>query len=170
MGAATFTIRYEDLLAATRLGAGEGRWRRRLAWAALPGVALATVIAVSGLRPDVAAETALSLGAVGWMAAVFGLLPLLAGWRLPRRVRRQFARQPETALLTTLAWREAGLVLASPRGTVRLGWDEVSVVERGELLLFRRRDGGTPLFVPLHRLSAAQRGELRTLGEPSRAR
>jgi hypothetical protein len=142
MGATTFTLRYEDLLAATRAGAaGRGRWRR-VAWIALPWPALAVALGTRDLggAERIATEVALVLAALGWSAAMLLVAPLAARRRLVRRVRRRFARQPRTALLTTFAWRESGLVLASPRGTLRLGWDEVAAVEQGTLLLFRRQD------------------------------
>jgi hypothetical protein len=167
MGATTFTLRYEDLLTAARAGAVGRGWGRRVALIALPWAALAAALGrgdLGGSEP-VSAEVTSVLAALGWSAAMLLVAPLAARRRLVRRVRRRFARQPETALLTTLAWRESGLVLASPRGTLRLGWDEVAAVEQGELLLFRRRDGGVPPFVPLALLTPAQRAELRALAE-----
>lgn len=167
MGATTFTLRYEDLLAATRAGAAGRGWWRRVASIALPWAGFAVALGTGdfGGGQRVTTEVALVLAALGWSAAMLLVAPLAARRRLVRRVRRRFARQPETALLTTLAWRESGLVLASPRGTLRLGWDEVAAVEQGALLLFRRRDGGVPPFVPLALLTPAQRAELRALAE-----
>ncbi|WP_277981094.1 hypothetical protein [Sphingomonas phyllosphaerae] len=167
MGATTFTLRYEDLLAATRADAAGRGWRRRVASIALPWAGLAVALGTGdlGAGERVAMEVALVLAALGWSAAMLLVAPLVARRRLMRRVRRRFARQPETALLTTLAWRESGLVLASPRGTLRLGWDEVAAVEQGALLLFRRRDGGVPPFVPLVLLTPAQRAELLALAD-----
>ncbi len=170
MGATTFTLRYEDLLAATRAGAARRGWCRRVTLIALPWTALAVALGTGDLGGGgrVSTEVALVLGAPGWSAAMLLVAPLAARRRLVRRVRRRFACQPPTALLTTLAWRESGLVLASPRGTLRLGWDEVTAVEQGALLLFRRRDRGVPPFVPLALLTPAQRTELLALGEPAR--
>ncbi|MBY9064206.1 hypothetical protein K7957_14790 [Sphingomonas yunnanensis] len=167
MGATTFTLRYGDLLAATRAGAAtRGRWRRG-ALIALPWATLAVALGTGDLAGSepLSVEVALVLAALGWSAAMLLVAPIAARQRLVRRVRRRFAREPETALLTTLAWRESGLVLASPRGTVRLGWDEVSAVEQGALLLFRRHDGGVPPFVPLALLTPAQRAELLALAD-----
>lgn len=170
MRATTFTLRYEDLLAATRAGAAGRGWWRRVTLIALPWGALAVALGTGDLGggEQIAMEVALVLAALGWSAAMLLVAPLAARRRLVRRVRRRFAHQPETALLTTLAWRESGLVLASPRGTLRFGWDEVAAVEQGELLVFRRRDGGVPPFVPLALLTPAQRAELLALGESAR--
>ncbi|MBW6527333.1 hypothetical protein KZ813_10820 [Sphingomonas sp. RHCKR7] len=169
MGATTFTLRYEDLLAAARAGAApRGQWRGA-ALIALPWLALTVALERGDLGPGGAGErgaiaTALVLVALGWTVATL-LVPLAARRRLVRRVRRRFARQPPTALLTTLVWCESGLVLASSRGTLRLGWGEVAAVEQGALLLFRRRGGGVPPFVPLALLTPTQRAELRALAD-----
>jgi hypothetical protein len=170
MRATTFTLRYEDLLAATRAGAARRGWCRRLALVTLPWAGLAVALATGdvGEGERVTTQVALVLAALGWSAAMLLVAPLAARRRLVRRVRRRFACQPPTALLTTLAWRGSGLVLASPRGTLRLGWDEVAAVEQGTLLLFRRRDRGVPPFVPLALLTPAQRAELLALGEAAR--
>lgn len=170
MGATTFTLRHEDLLAATRAGAAGRGWCRRVTLIALPWAGLAVALGTGDLGGGErnVVEVALVLAALGWSAAMLLLAPLVARGRLVRRVRRRFACQPHTALLTTLAWRESGLVLASPRGTLRLGWDEVAAVEQGALLLFRRRNGGVPPFVPLALLTPAQRAELLALGEAAR--
>ena len=167
MGATTFTLRYEDLLTAARAGAAGRGWRRRVAVAALPWAVLAVVLGTGdrGGSEPVRIEVALVFAALVWSVAMVLVAPLATRRRRARRIRRGFARQPETALLTTLAWGESGLVLASPRGTLRLGWDEVAAVEQGALLLFRRRDGGVPPFVPLALLTTAQRAELRALAE-----
>ncbi|MBB3694696.1 hypothetical protein [Sphingomonas sp. BK580] len=170
MGAATFTLRGEDLLAATRDGAAGRGWWRRVTLIALPRAVLAAALGMGDLGGGerTAMEAALVLAALGWSAAMLLVAPLAPRRRLVRRVRRRFARQPETALLTTLGWCDSGLVLASSRGTLRFGWDEVAAVERGELLLFRRRDGGVPPFVPLALLKPAQRAELLALGKAAR--
>jgi hypothetical protein len=168
MGATTFTLRCEDLLVAARAGVVGRRWWRRTAWFALSWLVLIVALGLGEARDRIATDVVLVLAGIAWVAAVLVIAPMVARRRLERRVRRLFARQPETSLLTTLAWRETGLVLASPRGTLRLRWEEVAAVEEGALLLFQRRGGGVPPFVPLDLLTPGQRAELLILGDAAR--
>ncbi|TCP34323.1 YcxB family protein [Sphingomonas sp. BK235] len=158
--AATFAIRRDDLLHAARPRLAARLWRRAAGLALAPCVAAGALLARRAVAAPWRVEAGVVIAVLLWLPCALAALPLAYRLLAPRRIRALVARQPATALLTTIGWHPRGLVLASPRGTLRLGWDAiVAAEERGGLLLLHRARG-TPLFVPLAVLSPRQRAEL----------
>jgi hypothetical protein len=152
----TYTLSFNDVLAAYKVAANRRTWPAVAAAAAASSVLVGALSLEFSASADEWAYLAVSafLGALLW--------PWL--WQkliLPRKVRRIFAQQVALHYENTVSWSDDGIAWTSLRSNGRNEWsDYIRCLESPDILLFYLSDVAY-LILPMRAMTAAHLAALR---------